>query len=211
MKFLKKIRPISIFSVVVAIGFVGAFYALAQTVIDSFDNDDKITNAWRISTSTPGEIKLADKFCDDSTYFCSASTTCAGDLGDGDNIIVARTDAPTAKQWKIDNTSCSQPQCSVDGYQNTDNLVAQNYVDFSDYPARDYCKSLGGRLPTTGEFSCIYNNKTSFGDNFQIYYWSSREADGSTSDYAYIYRLDNNTYYDYTSISEYGVRCVIGW
>ena len=100
--------------------------------------------------------------------------------------------------WKLSNTACVSPQCAVNGpvaetqsgYTGTNVLVADNAVNFNpsagatpDYPARDACKALGGRLPTIAELIEIYNYKSTYGNNFQSsYYWS--EVEGS-SNYAY--------------------------
>ncbi|MEA3398644.1 MAG: DUF1566 domain-containing protein [Patescibacteria group bacterium] len=205
----KNFKPLLIGVLVIGAAVAGVYYVIAGTVTDSYDNDDKIAAAWNISTSTAGEIKLANRECDVFDWFCSASTTCVNYLGDGDYIIVAQADAPTTKQWKTANTACDKPECGADGGENWDNLVADNTIDFSDYPARDYCQSIGGRLPTIDELSCIYTYRATFGDNFGTgYHWSSTE----TAD-AYargVYFSDGNVNND-NKTNANAVRCVRGW
>jgi hypothetical protein len=86
-------------------------------------------------------------------------------------------------------------------------LVADNNQDFSLYPARNACKTIGGKLPTVTQLSCIYNNKASYG-SFQPSgsYWSSTE-DGAN--YAFIVYF-NAGYTDYgtKSLTNRFVRCV---
>lgn len=193
----------------VSVGAIGIYFVVAQTVTDTYDNDTKIKSAWNISTSTSGEIKLASKTCEVTDWFCSASTTCANYAGDGDYIIVAQADAPGTEQWKTANTACDRPECGADGGQSGDNLVNDNTVDFTDYPARDYCKSIGARLPTIDELFCIYTNRTTFGDNFGAgFYWSSTESSETSARYVY-FPSGSVSYYSKTG--DYSVRCVFGW
>ena len=206
--FKSKISLISLLALI-SVGIVGTYFVIAQTVTDTYDNDNKIETVWNISTSTSGEIKLASKTCEVTDWFCSASTTCANYAGDGDYIIVAQADAPGSEQWKTANTACDRPECGADGGQSGDDLVNDNTVDFTIYPARDYCKSIGARLPTRDELSCMYTNRATFGDNFGVgYYWSSTE-DSETSAYSRSFSSgsedSNNKTYDFY------VRCVRGW
>lgn len=60
--------------------------------------------------------------------------------------------------WKTSETACNIPQCGQDGGQSGDELVdPQLYpgVDFSEYPAQNACKSIGGRLATYSELNCL--------------------------------------------------------
>ena len=84
----KKFRITLIVGLVLTAGAIGAYYVIAQTVTDIFDNDNKIASVWNISTSTSGQIQLATRECDVLTWHCSASTTCANYIGDGDYIIM---------------------------------------------------------------------------------------------------------------------------
>jgi len=73
--------------------------------------------------------------------------------------------------WGPQGVSCTLPQC------NNSILVSDNGVDFSAYPARNACKSLGGRLPNYTEMVGIENNKTSY--NYPLgygHYWVANEA-----------------------------------
>ena len=71
--------------------------------------------------------------------------------------------------WKTSDTACVGPQC-IGG-----SLVTDNGVDFSEYPARNDCKSKGGWLPTIAELGCIYNNNDMLGLPSGNNYWSSEE------------------------------------
>ena len=205
---MKKLKSLLILLIAVSAIAVGTYYVIAGTVTDTYDNDNKIADSWNISTSTTGEIKLADKTCEATSWFCSASTTCANYAGDGDYIIVAQGDAPSELEWKTANTACDQPHCSINGGQDGDNLKADNTLDFTDYPARDYCKSIGARLPTIDELSCIYTNRASFGSFEAGLYWSSTE-NSETNARNVNFTSGSVTYYNKTN--DYYVRCVRGW
>jgi len=206
---IKSVKRLAVLVVALTVLAVGVYLVYAGTVTDSYDNDNKIAAVWNISTSTSGQIQLAEKECDVFNWYCSASTTCANYLGDGDYIIVAQNDAGSSKQWKATNTACDRPECGADGGQDGDNLVADNTVDFTSYPARDYCQSIGGRLPTIDELQCICDHKASFGDNFGAgNYWSSTEYSG-TSARGVNFSSCSPNYNDKTSTLY--VRCVKGW
>ena len=81
-----------------------------------------------------------------------------------------------------------------------------NSVDFSLYPARNACKDLGGRLPTRAELTCMYTNKSYYGNFVNQYYWSSEEIDTTT-----VWRLNLvNGAMDIRNktTSTYNARCV---
>ena len=189
------------------------FFVKAQFFTDTFTTEDDVAATWRITVATTtGEVKLEEKSCDDAVWFCGAgfNDICGNALGDGDYILVKRTDvgSPTTQQWKTANTACDQPQCGIDGGQ-TDDLVADNTVNFGVYLARDACKALGGRLPTKTELNCMYINKATFGNNFVAsFYWSSTE-------YSATYARHQN--FSTGGVSSNGktnsnyVRCVRGW
>jgi len=186
------------------------FGAFAQSVVDSFTDSSKIAATWQATVDTgAGEVKAAQKTCDAFTWYCAQSTVCADTLGDGTYIIVAQADAPATKTWKNANTNCDKPQCGADGGQDGDNLKADNTLSFTSYPARDYCKSIGGRLPTKTELNCIYTNRATFGNNFaSSNYWSSTEYSTTSAWYQY-FSTGGQGYSNKTS-SLY-VRCVRGW
>ena len=186
------------------------FYALAQSVIDSFTDTTRVANQWNVTVDTAnGSVKLATRACDDGTWFCSANTTCTDTLGDGSYIIVKRTNETGGLAWKSTNTDCGKPQCGTDGGQDGDNLVADNTVTFADYPARTACKAAGGRLPTKTELQCIYANQATFGNNFGAdSYWSATE--GSTTN-AWSFYFGGGLAYNNYKYFTYSVRCVRGW
>jgi hypothetical protein len=194
---------------ILALVFAKKLFVYAQSVIDSFNDQTKIAATWNLSTTTPGEIKLAAKTCDIFSWFCSASTTCANTLGDGHYIIVAQSDATTSLAWKTAGTACNQPQCGINGGQDGDNLKADNTLNFASYPARNYCKAIGGRLPTIDELECIYDNQASFGSFEAGYYWSSTEASVTDAWSYYFPGADRTNYTGKTD--DYYVRCVRGW
>jgi len=210
----KQFKIIGIFAVCVIAIIAGyIFFAQAQFFTDTFTTEDDVAATWRITVATTtGEVKLEEKSCDDAVWFCGAgfNDICGNALGDGDYILVKRTDvgSPTTQQWKTANTACDQPQCGIDGGQ-TDDLVADNTVNFGVYLARDACKALGGRLPTKTELNCMYTNKATFGNNFVAsYYWSSTEY---TATNAWRQYFSDGTQYFYNKSGGYFVRCVRGW
>jgi hypothetical protein len=192
-------------------GVVGGrvLFTYAEQFIDSFLDTTRIADTWNIEVDTgAGEVKLAAKSCG-GNWLCSASTTCSNTLGDGSYIIVANADASSTKQWKTANTACDTPECGTDGGQDGDQLVADNTVNFLSYPARDYCKSIGGRLPTNSELSCMYTNRATFGNNFGAgYYWSETEYSATTA--RYVGFTDGNQTSGNKTYTYY-VRCVKGW
>ena len=197
--------------VVIVLGVVGGGYLLtyAQQFIDSFLNTDRIADQWNVEVDTvSGEVKLATRTCNDTDWFCSLNTTCVNTLGDGDYIIVKRVNE-ASKQWKVTQTNCDKPHCGLDGGQDGDQLVADNTVNFVDYPARQACKEAGGRLPTLSELQCIYANRVSFGNNFgPSAYWSSTEnsTSGARTLLFIVGATDNGT-----KTNPLSVRCVKGW
>ena len=116
----------------------------------------------------------------------------------------------STEQWKTSNTVCEGPQCSIttDCFETyCNNLVISNSIDFSEYPARNVCKALGGRLPTITELYCIYTNKINYGTFMDNTYWSSLEL---RQDTAFLRKLtdgNGNVYNTYKSNNKY-VRCV---
>lgn len=111
------------------------------------------------------------------------------------------------------------PQCGINGGQ-VDDLVADNSVDFdgattdlsgndNDYPARQACKDIGGRLPSVSELQCIKDHASSYNTygSFSGSYWTSSEANTS---YAYYIAIPGGggAMSSYKSVSPYNVRCV---
>ncbi|MCK4555108.1 MAG: fibronectin type III domain-containing protein, partial [Candidatus Aenigmarchaeota archaeon] len=83
-------------------------------------------------------------------------------------LYVYGTDSGTL-MWKTSDTACVGPQC-IGG-----SLVTDNGEDFSEYPARNDCKSKGGWLPTITELECMYDNNDMLGLPSGNNYWSSEE------------------------------------
>ena len=215
MKLTNKKKQFKIAGVlIICLVVIIASYIVIQaaSVSDDFTTTDNVADTWRVTVATgTGEVKLEAKTCDNGVWFCDDADICSNTLGDGDYILVKRTDvgSPTTQQWKTANTACDQPQCGIDGGQDGDNLVADNTVSFSNYPARDACRALGGRLPTKTELNCMYNNKATFGNNFVASnYWSSTE---NSTTYAWRQGFSDGTQYNNNKTTNYYVRCVRGW
>ncbi|MBU4601035.1 DUF1566 domain-containing protein [Patescibacteria group bacterium] len=210
-KQLKILAVLIICATAIIAGYV--FFVKAQFFTDTFTTEDDVAATWRITVATTtGEVKLEEKSCDDAVWFCGAgfNDICGNALGDGDYILVKRTDvgSPTTQQWKTANTACDQPQCGIDGGQ-TDDLVADNTVNFGVYLARDACKALGGRLPTKTELNCMYTNKATFGNNFvAANYWASTE---NSATHAWNQYFSTGSVANYNKPNSLYVRCVRGW
>ena len=199
---------VAVISLVVILGW-HRFGAFAQSVIDNFTDTTKIAATWQATVDTTNhQVTAAQKSCNASVWYCAQSTVCADTLGDGAHIIVAQADAPSTYVWKNANTNCSQPQCYGSGGQNGNNLVVDQTVDFSNYPAQNYCKSIGGRLPTKDELNCIYTNRATFGTFASTYYWSGTEY-STTNAWAQYLSAGGQGYF--SKASSYYVRCVRGW
>ncbi|MDR3583287.1 MAG: DUF1566 domain-containing protein [Candidatus Pacebacteria bacterium] len=181
------------------------FRALAQSLIDSFADTSRVAKTWNV-TVTPGTgVQLTARSCDSSKWDCSLNNLCLDTLGDGTYIIPATADS-TGTQWKNVSTSCTTPQCAANGSEN--DLVADNTVNFANYPARSACQLMGGRLPTLAELQCMYTNRATFGGFGTDYYWSSTEA---STTYATSVYFSNGSTSNYFKTSTYSVRCVKGW
>lgn len=84
-------------------------------------------------------------------------------------------------------------------------------MDFADYPARNACKTIGGRLPTKEEIECMWTNRASLG-SFTSYlnYWSNKES-GSDGAYAFYWHPTSGvsaSNFQKTRTANTGVRCV---
>jgi hypothetical protein len=206
----KKKKALAVAVIVLTVVGGGYLLTYAQQFIDSFLNTDRIADQWNVEVDTvSGEVKLATRACNDTDWFCSLNTTCVNTLGDGDYIIVKRVNE-VSKQWKVAQTDCDKPHCGLDGGQDGDNLVADNTVNFVDYPARQACKDAGGRLPTLSELQCIYTNRVSFGSNFGTdkVYWSATES--STTDARVVLFIAGYAA-SFNKANTNSVRCVFGW
>jgi hypothetical protein len=194
----------------IGVGIVigGYFIAYAQQFIDSFLDTSRVADTWNVEVDTTnGEVKLAQRSCDNTVWFCDLTWRCPGLMGDGNGLLVKRTNEGT-KQWKIWENACDTPECGIDGGQG-DQMTVDNTIDFSAYyPARQACKNVGGRLPTTGEMSCIISYKGTYGLTFNTgNFWSSTERDNN---YAYYVTYSNKTSYT-AKPSALLTHCVRGW
>ncbi|QQS60943.1 MAG: hypothetical protein IPN70_03575 [Candidatus Moraniibacteriota bacterium] len=126
-------------------------------------------------------------------------------------IYVHAYNASGTYMWKTTQTNCDTPQCGLNGGQNDDNLVADNSVDFSLYPARNACKNMGegGRLPTLLEFQCIYTNRAVYDDygGLSTYHWLNTE---NSTTYAHYFDSTVARGGVYHKTNSYSVRCVRG-
>lgn len=198
-----------VFALGVAVG--GHFFAYAENFIDSFLDTSRVANTWNVEVDTAnGEVKLAQRSCDNTVWFCDMAWRCSGTAGDGGQLLVRRTDIGT-RQWKIWNNACDTPQCGQDGAQSGDNLAVDSTIDLNaHYPAQQACKDIGGRLPTAAEMQCITTYRSLFGNNFNTgHYWTSEES-GNAGYARYVYVYYNRIEEYYKTESRY-VRCVRGW
>ncbi len=208
--WLKKHRLIITFSLVLAVSAGAVLVVYGQSILDSFTDSSRVAATWNTTVDTgAGEVKLATKSCDDGVWWCDYANICGNTLGDGTYILVKRADVGSTQQWKNAATACDKPNCGTNGGQDGDQLVADNTVNFSVYPARDACKAVGGRLPTVTELGCMYTNRTSFGNNFVASgYWSATEY--STTNAGYVLMSSGSTGDGNKANARY-VRCVRGW
>jgi len=207
---LKKIRPLVVIGIVLGIAGGTFLVAYGQQILDDFTNSNRIAATWNTSVDTgAGEVKLATQSCDDGVWHCGAANICGNTLGDGTYILVKRADVGATQQWKSANTACDKPHCGTNGGQDGDQLVADNTVNFTSYPAREACKAVGGRLPTMTEIQCMYTNRASFGNNFVASnYWSATEINTSLAWYV---NMSSGSTNSSSKTSSYYVRCVRGW
>ena len=151
--------------------------------------------------------------CNSDLWFCEEGKRelCTSSFPDEDYIVVARTDSGS-RQWKTSQTYCLEPQC-VDGVSQSGTgmvLTNEHDVDFSEYPARNTCKSygVGARMPTSSELLCIYNNRSEFGTFSNNSYWSATET-SETSAYNYHFQYAAGS--SNGKNQSYRVRCVLGY
>lgn len=81
-------------------------------------------------------------------------------------------------------------------------------IDFSDYPAQNSCKAIGGRLPNMNELSAIYNGRFFYNVDFQTppAFWSATQDSSVTA-----YLIDGNgSKYSISKLGNEAVRCVAG-
>lgn len=112
--------------------------------------------------------------------------------------------------WQPGNISCTGPQCVLgldSQYPTKMGLVADNDVDFSAFPARDACKSIGARLPYMDELICMWTNRNNIGmgSTGLFNYFSGTEATATSAYRKYWYNGLNATA---GKTSTQRVRCV---
>lgn len=191
----------------------GYLFAYAQQFMDTFLDTSRIADTWNVDVDTAnGEVKLAQRSCDNTVWFCDLTNLCASSFNDGTRLLVKRANEAGTYQWKNSETACNTPECGIDGGQG-DNFVVDNTINFNTlyYPAREACKAVGGRLPSPSELQCMWQYRTTLGNNFASNNWSSQERD---TNYAY---CTNSSYYGNfnptytTKTTSYSVRCVRSW
>ena len=139
---------------------------------------------------------------------CTDSSWLAGPCLTSNSIYVYATDL-SASSWGPAGF-CTSPQCATGldpAYSTSNALVASNAENFISYPARNACKTLGGRLPTVTELSCIYTHKADYGTFQSGDYWSNVEA---TSGNARFVRLTDGFVNVRGKSNDNYVRCVQG-
>lgn len=97
--------------------------------------------------------------------------------------------ANQTKAWKTSSSDCIAPHCLYAGTY-PDYLSSDNSINYTAFPARDHCKALGARLPTSTELICISDNRASYenivGVSFSMfgvyqYYWTNQENAATTA------------------------------
>jgi len=155
-----------------------------QTTDADFNAWTKTNGYVETGTGSITQLKAPGATCAEAAECASGictSSVCRGKWLSGacSGIYVYATDLSTMYTWGP-SSSCASPQCdATETYSGTayNRLSFLNTVSYTDYPARNACKTVGGRLPTIAELSCIYTNRASYGNNFQTTrgYWSSTE------------------------------------
>lgn len=102
------------------------------------------------------------------------------------------TDIANLYQWQTGSTACSMPQCTAGFLVNP---VDYPNVDFSDYPAQNACKAVGGRLP---DAPIQWGNVN--------WYWTSKQTGERVAESWY----GNSTYRLTDKNDAHSVRCVRG-
>ena len=199
--------------------FLGVIFGgLAVAFIQAGGNVNNLINIEGVIDVSDGNIRLDLSWpytCDPDIWFCEEEKLklCKSDFPRENYIAVARTDynPGTDYQWKTEQTFCVEPQCVDLGTSPGTgmNLTDDNEVNFSEYPARDVCKSIGGRLPTRGELQCIYVKRSGLGSFFSGEYWSATESSETS---ASRHHFSIGLSYNRSKIDNGGrVRCVLGY
>lgn len=181
------------------------------------------TNGWECKTgSVQGGVCFDPWIAGRIGSVLAGKSVLNRDIASTDKYVNGNTIGTATPSWGPYGVVCPSPYCTVagpvaetqSGYTGKSVLVADNNVNFNpsagatpDYPARDACKALGGRLPTIAELLEMYNYKSTYGNNFQSsYYWSATESSSSN---AYTVNLLNGNINNYTKYTTYNyTRCV---
>lgn len=149
-----------------------------------------------------GRVCASDAECVEAYCLNSICTDNPWVYGICSGIGVYPSDAGTF-QWKTSSTFCSGSAQCPSGFF----LTADNSVDFSAYPARNACKSVGGRLPTQAELSCIHSNRAQFsGFTFNNYWWNQEVSTYGYNAYYLVFSTGGSNTNSKTN--SYYVRCV---
>ena len=135
---------------------------VSQPATSAPDSSNQPSTADQVESNIENDMYSDTGSCDSSVWFCEKSDLCPSTIANGKGIIVAKTDAPEILSWKNTNDDCIPPQCSVSSNGEV-YLVSNKIVDLSNYPAQNYCRSIGGRLPTIEELLCINMHQKDFG------------------------------------------------
>lgn len=176
-----------------------------------------------IGTACTTSMECSDGSSNGISYgggFCNAGVcTNPWISGPCTGIYVYKSDQPGEYRWMTyisSSSSCVEPQCTKDldlKYPSKYSLAVDNKIDFSNYPARNSCKGIGGHLPNQSELLCMYNNRSSYEiySPFESYgHWSSIGSDFNMFwARAYKVNFNANTLPDpYWVNSSLAVRCV---
>jgi hypothetical protein len=93
--------------------------------------------------------------------------------------------------------------CEVNGFRWVLGPEAPESMDW--FVATEWCKSIGGVLPTRDVLLLAYLNKDIVGGFADEYYWSSSEYNSS---HAWIQYFTNGLQYNYAKYNTYLVRAV---
>ena len=126
------------------------------------------------------------------------------------NKWVYNADSSNGISWGPNPGTLASPQGTMGldpSYPSNTVLVADNSIDFTNYPARNVCKTIGSRLPNMQELFAIQSNKVYYGNNFgNDAYWSATENDTSSAKYV-LFSTSGGTY---NKGWPRAVRCVVG-
>lgn len=187
--------------------------SFVQTTVEDFSVNDLDSEMYLDAESGSMTLKkangrgcAADAECREAYCLSGVCTANPFIYGICSGIGIYPSISPTTYQWKTADNKCNSPQC-VTGQL----LVSDPSVDFSAYPAQQYCVSLGARLPTRSEVDCMYTNRNAIGGFIVTEYWSNEGIVSSYYYSAYAKTFDTTTggqWYSRAKNSYRYVRCV---